>query len=114
MIENTWSPVRATLRGGTSKQRTLRLMNTFPQSGMAESAASKNQPEQADLLPFNLYPGDLRGQIRETPALAKCRAGEGPGQGTATRRSRAGRESGKHGSHRPSPETPALLLSKPT
>ena len=66
-------------------------LNTFPQSGLAESAASKNQPEQADLLPFNLYPGDPRGQIRETPALAKCRGGEGPGQGTATRRSRAGR-----------------------
>lgn len=86
-------------------------LNRFTQRGQAEAAASKPSRTGAfswpDLLAFTLHPDNPEGQIREATAPARGRGQKG----TATQRSRVGRESGKHGSHKPSPETPSLPRS---
>ena len=109
VIENIWSQARATWRGGTSEWLTLRLLWTRFHSGRWQNQLLGNRPEQADLLPLNLYPHDPWGQIRETPALARGRGVEGE----AMWRSRVGTELCKHGSHKPSPETLSCCLVSP-
>lgn len=83
----------------------------------SESAASEPSRTGAlswpDFLPFSLYP-DSPGIYVRDPSPSKGQRGRRPWKGTAVWKSRGERESYKLGNHKPSPETPSWLLSKPT